>query len=1456
MPSSSTLFLNKALEIGSNKSYIANSFSDYLSFSAIRDVFGMYHPGYAGWVFTRSYSQWILSLISDDKSSYLQSWNNSFIDANHLSGSVQMYGSFFTRDEFSHLGNMLSEIVRLSWLKNDPSSLLRVFPEYHDDITHALVCTYEDNMNFIDQVSTPFVKLYYPEPFIASPSFVHEELWFIHILHFQHWLWFFFISLIMFYFIMFLFSVQYCSARNQPKRETRGVSRSKCADIITACVPVSWAIAIIISETVDATDYYDGFGTGQIVIGIRAYQWGWEYFYPKTIDLNYKVKPSYSTFTGNSLKYSSSSTENVHSNSFWKAYQRKTLQSISSSPAHLLLSPIDNSKVLNSVSFNNIGLTSIKDSTAFKKIQYFSKLTNNGSSSNLSNLNNRYAKINNFYLNSYDFNNSYSYGTFRQHNYSSLNSNLASFDSLLENKGIIKFTNYTLNNKSSLYTTGFSFNKSVLQNSLDSFITTKSSLINVYKNLSLSFNVDSSHLLNIFSFYPNFTSILSPNSDSKTHSNVTKYGIINKNLLKSKVINKTKLNNNSLFNNTFYTTDVLNSSSNSSFNSSLINNNLTYTFKDLKSSNFQFLSSERNVRIPDNLSLKKNMNFNKGNNVLESVFNPVLNSSVTPNLSTLHEVNRQGWSNNEALKPFLSSNLTFPTSHTPIYANKNTLVTKEFDRYAKLNEDLTPTIFNSKEETAPNYLFANYWLTYWSNTNVDNRIKNILKNSQINSMFYMPRITEFAEYDFRNWQALEMLEDSLWESSFSTLSNEEYTNIKDNFKTKTLFNKQELIYNKSSRKKKFRTGYSSKALYKSKYNTYFFGAPLFNEDSLTQLSNIAKKNFKPFISEISIDSFDDAYENFKNVTTIHFNNNKTTLLNNSNILTPVSYSQVLNNFRDNYQEFVWNNDFYTSENTLNSSYLKQNNSSRNVNSLKLRLTARNSVVTYNAIQKVFKSRFDEGRSNAKLTSLANSFVSQPFLTQQKSNYEGILGKNKESFFSVSNYNSFANTNFNYFYTLSNTLNVPFLDIPFLISMKSDASRYLWFDWQARWSTIEIQPSSAARYSLTGVPYFNKSFEYTTQKNDVLNESENYLNRLTKARKNYLPSWSQSPYLYSRSQSWYRINDNITNSYDSLSTTKILLKQCNNYWNKTIIFPNISDVATPSFSGVNTPVRSSWRPSSSIQSYYYSSSILADILSRREYLYRTYFSNKNFVTSLPSFLVASPKNVLLNEVKNSFLLIDPINFSSEITRELVYTNTTFLKFDLLKNFLNIINSQIVDSSVNLSSINNYLFYYLFGGLNENQPLAKNLSLYKNQYRPIKRGVTNMIRLQATGAVAMPIEIRLHIIASSRDVIHSWAVPSAGIKIDCVPGFSSHRVTIFLVSGIFWGQCMEICGRFHHWMPIVVYFMKKDLFFLWCTHFMHYSSISDIFDNNDKQFMDKVRLASFDKTAWVNLVNQIV
>jgi|TARA_B110000240_G_scaffold151320_1_gene167665 hypothetical protein len=51
--------------------------------------------------------------------------------------------------------------------------------------------------------------------------------------------------------------------------------------------------------------------------------------------------------------------------------------------------------------------------------------------------------------------------------------------------------------------------------------------------------------------------------------------------------------------------------------------------------------------------------------------------------------------------------------------------------------------------------------------------------------------------------------------------------------------------------------------------------------------------------------------------------------------------------------------------------------------------------------------------------------------------------------------------------------------------------------------MEVQPSSVARYSLLGVPYTNKSFEYTTQQGDEINDSEGYLIRLARSRKNYM-----------------------------------------------------------------------------------------------------------------------------------------------------------------------------------------------------------------------------------------------------------------------------------------------------------------------------------------------------------------
>jgi hypothetical protein len=89
---------------------------------------------------------------------------------------------------------------------------------------------------------------------------------------------------------------------------------------------------------------------------------------------------------------------------------------------------------------------------------------------------------------------------------------------------------------------------------------------------------------------------------------------------------------------------------------------------------------------------------------------------------------------------------------------------------------------------------------------------------------------------------------------------------------------------------------------------------------------------------------------------------------------------------------------------------------------------------------------------------------------------------------------------------------------------------------------------------------------------------------------------------------------------------------------------------------------------------------------------------------------------------------------------------------IKDFLNLINKITVNSNINFNLINNY-FLYILGPSTNYQNLGKNIDLYKSQYRPMKKGIINMIRLQATSAIAMPTEIRLHILASSKDVIHS-------------------------------------------------------------------------------------------------------
>ena len=156
-------------------------------------------------------------------------------------------------------------------------------------------------------------------------------------------------------------------------------------------------------------------------------------------------------------------------------------------------------------------------------------------------------------------------------------------------------------------------------------------------------------------------------------------------------------------------------------------------------------------------------------------------------------------------------------------------------------------------------------------------------------------------------------------------------------------------------------------------------------------------------------------------------------------------------------------------------------------------------------------------------------------------------------------------------------------------------------------------------------------------------------------------------------------------------------------------------------------------------------------------------------------------------------------------------TTSGSLEFFKNWQNCRNSNLIELCGSIKSVDTSY-------IRQNDTYITENTITKSQFKPLKRGISNMIRIQSDKVISLPADTRIRVLASSKDIIHSWSVPAAGIKIDCIPGYTSHRVLVFSLPGVYWGQCMEICGRFHHWMPIVVYLIRKDSFCTWCVHFL--------------------------------------
>ncbi|YP_010963480.1 cytochrome c oxidase subunit II (mitochondrion) [Anopheles gambiae] len=95
-------------------------------------------------------------------------------------------------------------------------------------------------------------------------------------------------------------------------------------------------------------------------------------------------------------------------------------------------------------------------------------------------------------------------------------------------------------------------------------------------------------------------------------------------------------------------------------------------------------------------------------------------------------------------------------------------------------------------------------------------------------------------------------------------------------------------------------------------------------------------------------------------------------------------------------------------------------------------------------------------------------------------------------------------------------------------------------------------------------------------------------------------------------------------------------------------------------------------------------------------------------------------------------------------------------------------------------------------------------------------TNGFRLlDVDNRVVLPMNNQIRILVTATDVLHSWTVPSLGVKVDATPGRLNQLNFLINRPGLFFGQCSEICGANHSFMPIVIESIPMNYFIKWIT-----------------------------------------
>ncbi len=153
-----------------------------------------------------------------------------------------------------------------------------------------------------------------------------------------------------------------------------------------------------------------------------------------------------------------------------------------------------------------------------------------------------------------------------------------------------------------------------------------------------------------------------------------------------------------------------------------------------------------------------------------------------------------------------------------------------------------------------------------------------------------------------------------------------------------------------------------------------------------------------------------------------------------------------------------------------------------------------------------------------------------------------------------------------------------------------------------------------------------------------------------------------------------------------------------------------------------------------------------------------------------------------------------------------------------------------------------YKYLDEDLNEQVSFFSNLATPRTQIQNVQEKPDAYL-LEVDNPLIIPVGRKVRFLLTSNDVIHSWWVPDFAVKKDAIPGFINESWTMVEQPGVYRGQCTELCGKDHGFMPVVVRALPAEEYDAWYAEQLGVAAVAEetIEAEAEQQWSDEVLLA---------------